>query len=128
MFGNTQGGGFDHGFPDVLFEPPTMAPAAHPNVADGSMAVDQVPNVFFGGAQAHNLSTKIPISDGKNAGVAGVSSGTDASVTRPVTGASTVLLGGMPASRVTSTNQQNSGNLTGARVSPSQTKVLILAP
>lgn len=128
MFGNTQGGGFDHGYPDVLLEPPAMAPAAHANGADGSMAVDQVPNVFFGGAQAHNLGTKIPISDGKNAGVSGVASGTAASVSRPVTGASSVLVGGMPASRLTSSNQQNSGNLTGARVSPSQTKVLFLAP
>jgi hypothetical protein len=118
----------DLGFPDVALTPPAMAPVPYANKADGSMAVGQVSNVFFGGAQAHNLSTKIPITDGKNAGVAGVASGTSASVSRPVTGATKVLLGGMPASRLTSMNQQNSGNVPGARVSPSQTKVLLLAP
>ena len=58
----------------------------------------------------------------------GVVSGTNGNVVRPVTGANSVLVGGMPATRLTSMNLQNSSNLTGARVDPSQTKVLILAP
>ena len=47
---------------------------------------------------------------------------------RHLTGAFTVLLNGMPASRVTSTSLQNSTNCPGVRVVPSQTIVLLLAP
>jgi hypothetical protein len=39
-----------------------------------------------------------------------------------------VLLDGAPATRLTSTSLQNSTNCPGARIVPSQTKVLLLAP
>jgi hypothetical protein len=47
---------------------------------------------------------------------------------RHVTGATTVLIGGKPATRLSSVSLQNSTNCTGARLTPSQTKVLLLAP
>jgi hypothetical protein len=39
-----------------------------------------------------------------------------------------VIVGGAPATRLTSVSLQNSTNCPGARISPSQTKVLLLAP
>jgi len=129
MFANTQMGGVDTAFPDVLLTPtPVPVPIPYPNNAQGSMGTPPVSNVFFAGMPAHNLGTQMPTSDGNNAGVAGVSSGTVRGPSRAVTGASTVLLGGMPATRLTSINLQNTTNTTGARVSPSQTRVLLLAP
>jgi hypothetical protein len=58
----------------------------------------------------------------------GVSSGTVMSKSVHVTGSNSVLVGGMPVTRLTSQTLQNSANISGARVAPSQTKVLILAP
>jgi hypothetical protein len=47
---------------------------------------------------------------------------------RHLTGAFTVLLSGMPATRLTSVALQNSTNCPGVRVVPSQALVLMLAP
>jgi hypothetical protein len=105
-----------------------MAPVPFSNNASGAQGVPPASNVFLQGMPAHNMATKVPVSDGNNAGVAGVSSGTVAGASRPVTGASTVLFDGQPATRLTSQNQQNVSNAAGARVTPSQTKVLLLAP
>ncbi|WP_437490066.1 DUF4150 domain-containing protein [Sorangium sp. So ce1014] len=80
-------------------------------------------------APAHNLATTIPLTNGDNAGVAmGVASGTVMGPSRHLTGAFTVLIRGMPASRLTSMSLQNSTNCPGMRVVPSQVKVLMLAP
>ncbi len=126
MFMNTQKGGPDKGFPDTVFAP--VAPIPFENTAQGSIAVNAVPNVLVQSMPAHNLGTTVPTSDGDNPGIAGVSSGTVRGASRPVTGANSVLVGGMPATRLTSQTSQNSTNTSGARVSPSQTKVLLLAP
>ena len=39
-----------------------------------------------------------------------------------------VLVEGAPATRLTSMSMQNSTNMVGARLVPSQTKVILLAP
>jgi hypothetical protein len=131
MFANTQMGGTDTAFPDVCLTPTPAgvpAPVPYPNVAAGPMGVPAVYNVMFGCAPAHNLSTVIPLTNGDNAGLAaGVASATVMGPSRHTTGALTVLVGGMPATRVTSMTMQNSTNAIGARVVPSQTKVLLLA-
>lgn len=127
-FANTQAGGIDFAFPDVLLTPPAMVPVPYANTAHGAQGVPPAGNVFLQGMPAHNMATKVPLSDGNNAGVAGVSSGTVGGAARPVTGASTVLFDGMPATRLTSMSQQNVTNTSGVRVTPSQTKVLLLAP
>ncbi|MEM6944608.1 MAG: PAAR-like domain-containing protein, partial [Pseudomonadota bacterium] len=68
-------------------------------------------------------------SNGDNPGVAtGVASVTVMGPSRPMTGAFSVLLVGMPATRLTSANIQNSTNAPGARIVPSQPKVILLAP
>jgi hypothetical protein len=46
---------------------------------------------------------------------------------RHVTAASTVLVGGQPATRLTSVGIQNRTNCPGIRAVPSQVKVLLLA-
>ena len=39
-----------------------------------------------------------------------------------------ILMGGSPATKLTSMSLQNSTNCPGARIAPSQVKVLLLAP
>ena len=81
------------------------------------------------GAPAHNLGTTIVMTNGDNAGVAtGVASGSVMGPSRHLTGAFTCLVGGLPATRVTSVALQNRTNCPGVRLVPSQVKVLILSP
>jgi hypothetical protein len=131
MFANTSMMGMDLGFPDVCLTPagPAVVPIPYPNIAMGPMGVPPVPNVLFMGMPAHNMGTVIPVTNGDNAGVAmGVASGTVMLTSRHLTAAFSVLVGGMPATRLTSVSLQNSTNCPGVRIVPSQTKVLLLAP
>lgn len=132
MFANTQMMGIDNAFPDVCLTPAPPAPpipVPYPNIAMGPMGVNAVYHVLFMCAPAHNLGTTIPMTNGDNAGLAtGVASGVVMGPSRHLTGAFTVLIGGMPATRVTSSSLQNSTNAPGARLAPSQVKVLLLAP
>jgi hypothetical protein len=130
MFANTQLAGIDMGFPDVCLTPTPAGPVPvpYPNIAAGPMGVPAVYNVLFMCAPAHNMSTVVPLTNGDNAGLAlGVASGTVMGPSRHLTAAFSVLIGGMPATRLTSVSLQNSTNCPGARIVPSQTKVLILA-
>lgn len=130
MFANTQMMGMDLGFPDVCLTPmPAPTPVPYPNMAVGPMGVPAAYKVLFMCTPAHNLGTVVPLTNGDNAGVAmGVASGTVMGPSRHLTGAFTVLVGGMPATRLTSVSLQNSTNCPGMRVVPSQVKVLLLAP
>jgi len=131
MFANCQLSGIDLAFPDVCRTPigPVVLPIPYPNVASGMMGVPPAPGVFFMAAPAHNMSTVVPLSNGDNPGVAtGVASGMVMGPDRHTTAAFTVLLKGMPATRLTSMTMQNSTNAVGARVLPSQLKVILLAP
>jgi hypothetical protein len=131
MFANCQMMGMDTGFPDVCLTPSPAGPVPipYPNIAMGPTAIPNVPNVLFMGMPAHNMGTTVPLTNGDNAGVAtGVASGTVMGPSRHLTAAFTVLVKGMPATRLTSMSLQNNTNCPGARVVPSQTKVLLLAP
>lgn len=132
MFANTQLGDMDTGLPDVCLTPAAAGvpvPIPYPNMANGPMGVPAAYNVLFSCAPAHNLGTSVPLTNGDNAGVSlGVASGMVMGPSRHLTGAFTCLIGGMPASRMTSTSLQNSTNCPGARIMPSQVTVLILAP
>jgi Domain of unknown function (DUF4150) len=131
MFANTQMMGMDLGFPDVCLTPvgPAVAPIPYPNIAMGPMGVPAAYNVLFMCTPAHNLATMIPMTNGDNAGVAtGVASGTVMGPARHLTAAFTVLVGGMPATRLTSMSLHNTTNCPGVRLVPSQVKVLLLAP
>ena len=129
MFTNTQMMGLDLGFPDVCLTPPVPLPIPYPNLALGPMGVPAVYKVLFMCAPAHNMATTIVMTNGDNTGVAlGVASGTVMGPSRHLTAAFTVLVGGMPATRLTSVALQNSTNCPGIRLVPSQIKVLLLAP
>jgi hypothetical protein len=131
MFGNTQMMGMDLGFPDVCLTPagPAVVPIPYPNIALGPMGVPAAYNILFMCAPAHNLATTVVMTNGDNAGLAtGVASGTVMGPSRHLTAAFTVLVDGMPATRLTSMALQNSTNCPGVRLVPSQVKVLLLAP
>jgi hypothetical protein len=129
MFANTQMMGLDLGFPDVCLTPPVPLPIPYPNLALGPMGVPAVYKVLFMCAPAHNMATTIVMTNGDNTGIAlGVASATVMGPSRHLTAAFTVLVGGMPATRLTSVALQNSTNCPGMRLVPSQIKVLLLAP
>jgi hypothetical protein len=130
MFANTQMMGIDLGFPDVCLTPmPAPIPVPYPNVSTGMMGVRAADNVLIMCAPAHNLGTIVPLTNGDNAGVnLGVASGMVMGPSRHLTGAFTVLVNGLPATRLTSVSLQNSTNCPGIRAVPSQLKVLLLAP
>ncbi|MEZ4408292.1 MAG: DUF4150 domain-containing protein [Polyangiales bacterium] len=133
MFANTQMMGMDMGFPDVCLTPappaPVPVPIPYPNIAMGPMGVPAAYNVLFMCTPAHNVGTTIPMTNGDNPGVAmGVASGMVMGPSRHVLPAFTCLVGGMPATRMTSMTIQNSTNCPGARIVPSQVKVIILSP
>jgi hypothetical protein len=131
MFANTQMAGQDVGTaPDVCLTPSPAGPVPipYPNIAMGPTAVPSQTKVLILGAPMHNLQTSIPMTNGDNAGVnMGVASGTVMGPSRHTTGAMSVIVAGAPASRLTSTSLQNSTNCPGARVVPSQTKVVLVA-
>lgn len=129
MFANSQMMGMDLAFPDVCLTPPVPVPIPYPNLAMGPMGVPAAYNVLFMGTPAHNMATTIPMSLGDCPGVAlGVASGMVMGPQRHLTAAFTVLVGGIPATRLTSVSIQNSTNAPGMRIVPSQVKVLLLAP
>lgn len=130
MFANTQMMGMDLAFPDVCLTPtPVPTPIPYPNIAMAPMGVGAAYNVLFGCAPTHNMGTTIPMTNGDNAGVAmGVASGMVMGPSRHLTAAFTVLVGGMPVTRLTSVSLQNSTNAPGMRIVPSQVSVLVLAP
>ena len=131
MFANTQMMGMDLGFPDVCLTPTPAGPVPipYPNIAMGPMGVPAAYTTLFMCAPAHNMMTTIPLSNGDNPGVAlGVASGLVMGPARHLTGSFTVILQGAPATKMTSIALQNSTNCPGARIVPSQVKVLLLAP
>jgi hypothetical protein len=133
MLAKTSAGGMCTAFPDVCLTPAPPAPAPvpipYPNIGVEPTDVSFVANVLMTCTPAHNMSSQPPMTNGDNAGVAmGVASGTVMGPARTVTAAFTVLVGGMPLARLTSITIQNNTNAPGAKVVPSVTNVLVLAP
>ncbi len=133
MFANCQMGGVNMAMPDVCLTPvagvPTPIP--YPNIAMGSTALPPTAclKVLFSGMPAHNLMTTIPMSNGDNAGVnLGVLSGMVMGPSRHLMGCTGVLIGGSPATKMTSPTGQNglSLNALGATLAPAQIKVIIM--
>jgi hypothetical protein len=130
MFANTQMMGMDLAFPDVCLTPtPAPVPIPYPNIGLGPMGVPAAYNCLIMGMPAHNMLTTVPLTNGDNAGVAlGVASGLVMGPDRHLTASFTVLMMGAPATKLTSMSLQNNTNAPGARIVPSQVKVLMLAP
>ncbi|MFT3772853.1 MAG: DUF4150 domain-containing protein [Minicystis sp.] len=130
MFANCQCFGVDFAFPDVCNTPigPVPTPIPYPNFGPGPEGVPCCPNILIDGGPAHNLETEIPLTQGDDPGIElGDASGTVMASSRSLTGAVTVLFDGAPATRLSSVTLQNSTNMFGARILPSQATVLILA-
>lgn len=131
MFGNSQMMGLDMGFPDVCLTPSPAGPVPipYPNLAPGPTTIPAQVKVMYFFTPAHNMASKTPMTNGDNAGVAtGVASGTVMGPRRHVVASFTTLVGGMPATRLTSVAIHNNTNCPGARVVPSQVRVLVLSP
>jgi hypothetical protein len=130
MFGKAQGAGLDFAFPDVCKTPvgAVPVPIPYPNLALPPMGVPAAYIVLFMCMPAHFLLTTIVMTNGDNAGVAmGLVAPSVMGPSRNVTAAFTVLVMGIPATRLTSITITNTFNAVGATVVPSQLKVLILA-
>jgi len=128
MFGNSQLGGVNIGFPDICKTPP-MIPFPYPNFSFGPTGVPFSPKIFWMLTPAHFLLTKPLISVGDTPGILlGLISQTVMAPTQPVIGAFTLLLHGMPATRMTTINVQNFINSPGMTLVPAQIKILILKP
>ncbi len=133
MFINTQLMGMSFAFPDVCNTPTPAGPIPipYPNISLTPTGVPAAYTVLIDGAPAHNMSTEVPMTEGDNAGVAlGVASGMVMGPCRHMLGAFTVLLDGMPATRLLDMTGHNglSPNIVGATLVPSQVTVLCLAP
>lgn len=128
MFANCQAGGIDLSPADICKTPPLGIPIPYPNTANGSEAIPNVPHIIYVGGPVHNLNTLIPVTHNDEAGsMGGVASGMVAGPSRHVTGANKIIVRGAPITRMTSINLPNGQNTAGVRLSPSQTKILILA-
>jgi hypothetical protein len=131
MLAKTQAGGMCMAFPDVCLTPTPAGPVPipYPNIAADPTDVSFVPNVLLTCTPAHNMSTFPVMTNGDNAGVAtGVASGTVMAPEHTVTAAFTCIVGGMPLARLTSVTIQNNTNAPGAKIVPSVTNVVVLAP
>jgi len=92
---------------------PSIVPIPYPNIALGATANPGTAamKVLISGAPGHNLGTIIPMSNGDNAGVAGgVVSNMMMGPRRHIMGATKVLIGGKPATKMTDQTSQNGSN------------------
>lgn len=130
MFANTQMMGLDLAFPDVCMTPAVPpVPVPYPNLALGPTAIPSQVTTLILAMPVHNMATVTPLSNGDNTGVlTGVASGMVMGPSRHLLGSFTTIIGGMPVTRLTSISMQNSTNMVGARLVPSQVTTLILAP
>ena len=131
MFANCQMGGMSLGFPDVCKTPVlgVPIPIPYPNIATNPMGIMPVPNILFGGAPAQNLLTEVPLTQGDDVGVeGGVISQILMGPSMCLDGSFTVLVGGLPGTRLTSSTLQNEINAPGICLVPAQLTVLLLAP
>ena len=131
MFGNSQMSGLDTGFPDVCLTPSPAGPVPvpYPNIAPGPTTIPSQVKVLYFFTPGHNLTSKPPMTNGDNAGLGtGVASGVVMGPRQHLVPSATTLIGGVPATRLTSAGISNNTNCPTARVAPSQVRVLILAP
>ncbi len=119
--------------PDVCQTPaaPSPIPTPYPNIASTDMADPDglVPEVLVMDMPALNLMSKVLLSEGDTAGtIGGVVSAKVMGEMAFIDGSAVVMVGGMPAVRVTSQTEHNGmpANTIGMASVPSQTMVLVL--
>lgn len=129
MFANCQLGGLDFAIPDVCWTPPLPCPIPYPNFAAGITAIPNVLHILFSAMFAHNMGTIIPVTTGDALGCfGGMCSGTVMGKSQHITGAVTCLIAGLPATRLFDITQQNSTNVKGIRILPSQVRIILMCP
>lgn len=130
MFATSQKIGLDLAFPDVCKTPPAAIPIPYPNIALPMAAIPIAVRIFYSGAFAHNLATKIPLTLGDFPGVmTGLISNSIASSSRRIIlNSYTTLVFGTPANRMGALGPQNRRNTVGMTIVPSNRKIKILAP
>ncbi|MBU2549712.1 MAG: DUF4150 domain-containing protein [Proteobacteria bacterium] len=133
MFGLTMSGGQCLGLPDVCKTPTPggPVPVPYPNMSTAAAADPSTADTktIVVGTPALNLSSKIMLSNGDEAGSAmGVVSGMIMGPTAFIAGSAKVIIGGAPAVRLTSATAHNGSNANcpGVCLAPSQVKMMIL--
>lgn len=131
MFAVTKQAGQCFAMPDVCKTPAPPAPPVpipYPNIAMPMMGNPATTKVLIAGMPALTKSSKITISSGDEAGVAGgVVSGKIMGPAEFIMGSMKVKLEGNPAVRLGDPTKQNDGNAVGAVLAPSQAKVMIMS-
>tara|TARA_B100000989_G_scaffold298842_1_gene290397 strand:- start:10 stop:399 length:390 start_codon:yes stop_codon:yes gene_type:complete len=120
--------GLNFAFPDVCLTPmPTPTPIPYPNFALTTTSIPSAFNVFTVCAPQLNMFAFAVVSLGDNTGVGmGVASGMVAGPERYILGCFTNLVSGGPSVNLTKMTIQNSTNMIGFNIVPSQPRVLIL--
>ncbi len=133
MFAATKKGGMANiTAPDVCKTTvgPAVVPIPYPNIAQLPMAVPTATKVFIDGALALTKESKIPSSNGDEAGASGGGGVVSAKVMGPtqfVMSSQKVKIEGKPAVRLNDLCKLNDGNTVGMHAAPSQLKVMIMS-
>jgi len=131
MFAVTKQSGQCMGMPDVCKTPVPLAPPVpipYPNIAMPMMGNPATMKVLIAGMPALTKASKITISSGDEAGVAGgVVCGKNMGPAEFVMSSLTVKLEGNPAVRLGDMTKHNDGNIVGAVLAPSQAVVMIMS-
>lgn len=131
MFAVTKQNGQCMAMPDVCKTPAPPAPPVpipYPNIAMPMMGNPATTKVMISGMPALNKASKIPMSNGDQAGVAGgLASSKIMGPAEFIMSSMKVKLEGNPAVRLGDTTKQNDGNAVGAVIAPSQAKVMVMS-
>lgn len=131
MFAVTKQAGQCMGMPDVCKTPAPPAPPVpipYPNIAMPMMGNPATTKVLICGMPALTKASKISISSGDEAGVAGgVVSGKNMGEAEFVMSSLKVKLEGNFSVRLGDTTKHNGGNAIGAVLAPSQSVVMIMS-
>lgn len=130
MFALTLAGGQCMATPDVC-QVPTPAgpvPTPFPNIGMPPMATGAAQRVLVSGMPALTKASKIPLTNGDQAGATGgVVSGQIMGEVEFVMGSTKVKFEGQFAVRLSDPTKQNKGNAMGSVLAPSQSKVMVMS-
>lgn len=130
MFAVTLAGGQCMAAPDVCQVPTPLGPVPtpFPNIGMPPMGDSPTTKVLVSGMPALTKASKIPLTNGDQAGTAGgVVSGKVMGEVAFVAGSAKVKFEGQAAIRLSTPTKQNAGNALGAVVAPSQSKVMVIS-
>lgn len=131
MFAVTKQNGQCMAMPDLCktpVPPGPPVPIPYPNISMPMMGNPATMKVLICGMPALTKASKIPISNGDVAGVAGgVVSGKFMGPTEFILGSLVVKLEGSPAVKLGDPTKQNDGNAVGSVLVPSQAVVMIMS-